>query len=209
MARTKAQKQAARDRAKQVTAANLARIGMLQDDDRHRRESRRTPEDPRKTALAARTRQIGAPKGSLDHPIYGHTCGVAIDHEAQDWDEAAALWQVFHRLDCAHGLYCGRVIGIRRNPAVGRIDLVHERLEADATSPPADTRSEDERHRDAANAWRLWQARLARCPQDQQMALMGVLWGRVDTVRSGRVLRAGRQCVEALRRIREECERGR
>lgn len=207
MARTNSAKAAKR---KRMTAAKLANIGIMQDNSRHARHRRQKPqEDPKVVVLAARTRQIGAPKGPIDHPIYGHPCGIAIDHEAKDWDEAQALWSVWHGMDRAHALYCSRVIGINRHPAVGRLDMVPDRMEADAASPAADTRSEDERHRDAVNAWRLWENRIARLTQEQQLAVIGTMWCRIDPVRSGRILRGGRLMVEGMRRLREECERGR
>lgn len=209
MARTGIQKKKARE-IKRQTAASLAKIGMLQDASRHSREHRqKRQEDPRVVVIAARSRQVGSPKGPIDHPIYGHPCGIAIDHEAKDWDEAQALWSVWHTMDRAHGLHCTRVIEVKRHPAAGRMDLVHDRMEADAASPPADTRSDEERHRDAVNGWRLWEVRVSRLSQEQQLAIMGTMWGRIEPVRSGRILRAGRLMVEGMRNLREQCEKGR
>lgn len=209
MALTNSAKKAARAR-KRISAGALAQIGMMQDGARHAREHRtKAQEDPRVVVINARSRQIGSPKGPVDHPIYGHPCGIAIDHEARDWDEAQALWSVWHNMDRAHGLFCTRVIEIRRHPAAGRMDLVHDRMEADAASPPADTRSDEERHSDAVNGWRLWEVRVSRLSQEQQLAIMGTMWGRIEPIRSGRILRAGRLMVEGMRHLREQCKKGR
>ena len=201
MAMTKRQKTMARHRK-----AMMAQL--RQDQHRHVRERKAKAEDPRKTALDARKRHIGKPKGDLSLPIYGHPCGIAIDALADSLSEALVLWDVFDRIDRSDAAYCGRVVGVRRFAKTAKIELMPERMETSADAPPADLRDDDERHRDAQNGWARWVAKLSRLEAPQRKAITGTMRGLIDAVRDGEVTRAGINMVDGLRRI-SEMERSR
>lgn len=201
MAMTKRQKAMARHRK-----AMMAQL--RQDQHRHVRERKAKPEDPRKTALDARKRHIGKPKGDLSLPMYSHPCGIAIDSLADSLSEALALWDVFDRIDRSDAAYCGRCVGVRRFAKTAKIELLPERMETSADAPPADLRDDDERHRAAQNAWARWIAILSRLDAPQRKAITGTMRGLLDAVRDDEVTTAGAHMVSGLRRI-SEMERSR
>lgn len=201
MAMTKRQKAMARHR-KAIMAQ------LRQDQHRHVRERKAKPEDPRKTALDARKRHVGKPKGDLSLPMYGHPCGIAIDALADNLSEALILWDVFDRIDRSDAAYCGRVVGVRRFAKTAKIELMPERMETSADAPAPDLRDDDERHRDAQNGWARWIAVLSRLDAPQRKAITGTMRGLLDAVRDDEVTRAGGDMVDGLRRI-SEMERSR
>lgn len=192
MARTKQQiLQAKRRRAAQAALRN--------DQHRHVRERNAKPEDPRKTALDARAKMLGKPKGDPSLPIYGHPCGIVIDALAADLTEALDLWRIFDRIDKADAAYVRHVIGRRRFAKTAKIELLPEPLETSADADPADIRSEDDKHRDAQNGWARWTARLSRLSAQQRLAITDTLRGVRDPIRDGKVTRAGRDMVDGIR----------
>lgn len=199
MARTKQQiLQAKRRKAAQAALRN--------DQHRHVRERKAKPEDPRKTALEARAKMIGKPKGDPSLPIYGHPCGIAIDALASDLTEALDLWRLFDRIDKADAAYVRHVIGRRRFAKTAKIELLPERIETSADADPADIRSEDEKHRDAQNGWARWTARLSRLSGQHRLAITDTMRGVRDPIRDGKVTRAGREMVDGLRSMVERKE---
>lgn len=199
MARTKQQ-------ILQAKRRKAAQRELRQDQARHLRERKSQPEDPRKTALEARAKMLGKPKGDPSLPLYGHPCGIAIDAMAADLDEALALWEIFDRIDKAHAAYCRHVLSVRRFAKTAKIELMPERMETSADAPAPDLRSEDERHRDAQNGWARWTARLARLDARQRTAITDTMRGVCEPVRDGKVTCAGREMVAGVKALVEKRE---
>ena len=200
MARTKRSILLARRRAAAMRAIRQA--------DGHSRERRAKPvEDPRKVVMDARKRMIRSPKGDILHPIYSHPCGRVIEATARDWDEAIALWAVFDSLDRADDARARHVVGRSRFPTCTKLEYLTERFEARPDDRP-DTRTEDEKARDASNAWARWSALLARLPRYHRGAIIAAMRGLCDVARDNLVTLDGVLFVKAMRGLRDECERG-
>ena len=180
----------------------------IRQDEGHCREHRAKPvEDPRKVVMDARKRMIRSPKGDILHPIYSHPCGRAIEATARDWDEAVALWAVFDSLDRADDARARHVIGRSRFPTCTKLEYLTERFEARPDDRP-DTRTEDEKARDANNAWDRWSALLARLPHYHRGAIIAAMRGLCDVARDNHATLDGMLFVKAMRGLRDECERG-
>ena len=200
MARTKRSILLARRRAAEMRA--------IRKDDGHGRERRARPtEDPRKVVLDARRRMIRSPKGDVLHPIYSHPCGRVIEAIARDWDEAIALWAVFDSIDRADDARARHVVGRSRFPTCTKLEYLTERFEARPDDRP-DTRTDDEKARDARNAWDRWSCLLGRLPRYHRGAIIAAMRGVCDVMRDNMVTLDGMLFVKAMRGLRYECERG-
>lgn len=200
MARTKRSILLARRRAAEMRAIRQA--------DGHGRERRAKPvEDPRKVVMDARRNMTRSPKGDILHPIYSHPCGRVIEATARDWDEAIALWAVFDSLDRADDARARHVVGRSRFPTCTKLEYLTERFEARPDDRP-DTRTDDEKARDASNAWARWSALLARLPRYHRGAIISAMRALSEVIRDNRVTLDGALFVKAMRGLRDECERG-
>lgn len=65
----------------------------------------------------------------------------------------------------------------------------------------SDLRTEDGRHRDAVNYWMRWRGYIWQLRSDQQLALFGVVRGRVEPVVEAELTRAGERFVGALKEL--------
>lgn len=169
-------------------------------------------EDPRIVVLSARCRQMGkedtrANRSMLSWPILGDPAGLAISIASRDDDEAGKLWAVFCAYDAAHAAYHRRIIGKPRSPNVSRMEFLPERFET-REDDSIDSRTEDEKDRDAVNGMDRWSRMVATMPKRERIALRVGVWLLADLTRGTRCTTAGLRFVHALRDLRDIAERG-
>lgn len=162
-------------------------------------------EDPRVTVLSARCRQMNRDdtedaRLSLTWPGFGDPAGVALDLGVADRDERNALWDLFKRLDAADDAYIRRYVGVRRFPNVAKVEFLPERFETSADDP-LDTRSADEKDRDAVNGWMRWQGLLGRMSAADHTAIVTVMRRRVEPVAGASLTTAGWAFVAAMKNL--------
>lgn len=112
---------------------------------------------PLETVTEARARHTGVTGQAALHPMLGEDAGVALYHGAGE--QAPRLWDLFKRFDSVDEAYSRRIIGQPRFPNVAKLEMLPETFEARAEDTP-DTRTDDEKSRDAVNAWMKWQGLL-------------------------------------------------
>lgn len=159
-------------------------------------------EDPRTVVLSARCRFLGRAdtktnRLALSDQMAGDPAGQAIILRYDDPDTRKRLWDVFKRYDGAHAAYHRRIIGRPRFPNVAKIEFMPERFETSADDD-IDTRTPDEKDRDAVNGWRAWMSITYKLTVHQRMALMDGLWLRGPFLREGSLTTVGREFAEAV-----------
>lgn len=157
------------------------------------------PDDPQKTVREARARQTGRPEKEVVKPIYCEQAGRAIMDGAKDRDEAGRMWSRFSDFDRADAIYATRVLGKHRFPNVAKMEFLPNRVEADPDEKP-DLRSEDEKHRDAVNAWMTWQGYLGRLHAFQRSSIVRAA-RQMDTLHDGGITVHGQSFVAAMRAL--------
>lgn len=110
--------------------------------------------DPQKVALSARCNQLGMDpteeaRSAARSPWLEHPLGLVIQDVASA-DDRPKLWQAFCDYCRVYATYHRVVIGKSPHPKGATITMAPERIKADA-SEPVDTRTDEERHRDAVN----------------------------------------------------------
>lgn len=191
MARTKRQKLAAKAR-KTVRAL----YGEYRDE--ATTAPREPQEDPRAVAIAARIR-AGAPNADeAQRPMWGEAAGQAIAQQAPA--EAAELWDTFKRVDAADDAYARRFTGIRRFPNVAKLEMMPERFETRDDDRP-DSRTPDEKDRDAVNDWMRWQGMLGRLSRDQHTVIVDAMRHRARLMHGGKPTVAGKAFVAAMQAL--------
>lgn len=168
-------------------------------------------EDPRSVVLSARCRALGKPdtkanRSAASWQILGDPAGRAIAADARDDIEAAKLWELFRRYDACHDAHHRRIIGRPRFPNVAKLEFLPETFETSADDS-TDTRTPDEKDRDAANRWHRCTAVLYRLSRSEREAIMGALFQRDVLTKGAKCTTAGRQFVMALRVVRDVEER--
>lgn len=168
-------------------------------------------EDPRATVLSARCRHLGKAdtrdnRAAAAWPILGDPAGLAISIASRDDEEAAKLWVVFCDYDAAHAAYHRRIIGKSRSPNVSRMEFLPERFET-REDETVDTRSDDEKDRDAVNGWRRWSDMVSKLPKRERIVLRAGLWLLADLTHGAKCTLIGRQFVNALRDLRDIAEK--
>lgn len=160
-------------------------------------------EDPRVVVMSTRERHLSRPANDLVEPMWGEPAGQAIGLGARDKDEAARLWSCFHKADLADETYMRRIIGKHRFPNVAKVEFLPESFETRPDDRP-DTRTADEKDRDAVNAWMRLQGFLGRLNASERHAIASVMRRRVDPVKGNALTTAGQAFVCALRTLDHE-----
>lgn len=118
-------------------------------------------EDPRITALTARCHQAGiemtdprAARSRAAAPWLGCDLGRVMNASLNQ-DQCSAAWSVWQAFCAAERNYRTRILGITGDPQNSAITILPEKLQAD-DGHTIDTRTADERDRDAVNAWMRW-----------------------------------------------------
>ncbi len=210
---TRARSKAARRRARQIVKPkfrwkSVASLHGKFEREAEREFARSTPKDnPPETVIKARARIIGRkPSRAMLSPHLAEEAGRAIDIGSQDADERAALWTVFLGLDRAEHAWFGTIIGRPRFPAVSRMAFMPERFETRVDDRP-DPRTEEERIRDTANRWMLWQGHLAHLRGRERTAIVRATWQMDELHRGACLTAAGRVFVHAMRMLRKVVDR--
>lgn len=166
-------------------------------------------EDPRVVVIEARARvMFKKPGPDMLIEMHGEHAGQAISIGARDKDEAGKLWAEYRRLDGADETYFRRIIGKPRFPNVAKLEMMPEIFEARADDRP-DHRDEDQKDRDAVNAWMRWQGFLGRLASYERAAIMAAIRQTSEQLHKGGALTtAGQSFVAAMRVLRSEVERG-
>lgn len=139
-------------------------------------------------------------RAALDEML---TCdpGRAIHKLRRSPEEGAHLWGLFATMLATYCTYYTRVMGNPLWPAVSKMEFLPERMEARADDRP-DTRTEDEKVKDAIRAWREWERHLAKLPGPHFTAVNNAIFDRAQMIRDGWATTAGASFVEAMRTLR-------
>ena len=135
-----------------------------------------------------------------DDPMYCEPAGVAIRIGAEDRDEAIKLWALFKAADAADEAYARRFVGIRRFPNVGKLEYLPETFETRADDRP-DHRSQDEKDRDAVNAWMRWQGHFGCISKDHHSVIVDAMRHRARLTHAGQLTRTGSAFIAAMRAL--------
>lgn len=158
----------------------------------------REHDDPLRTVREARARQTGKPANDVLYPIFAEAPGRAILSEVEKPADQNRLWKVFLDYDTADAIYTARVIGRPRFPNVSKMEFMPERLEASA-SDRVDIRSDDQKHRDAVNAWMKWQGYLGHLTGPERTSIYRAARQMDELHKDGRATVHGIAFVRALR----------
>jgi len=161
--------------------------------------------EARHTVLDARARMMGldpaTSREEMARQAYGEAAGRAI-RSFCDPDSAARLWRVYTGLTQANDRYHRMVLGVSMHPKVAKIETEPERFGTRADDQ-VDLRSEDERHRDAVNAWTRWHGYLMHLSAHEQTAIWDVVKGRIEPMTPEGITPRGIRFVEALQKVSE------
>lgn len=163
-------------------------------------------QDPQRVVLSARARMMGKEntvqnRSDMRTQALGEAAGRAI-YLACDEDEAAKLWDVYAGLTATEARYSRLVLGKSLHAKCAKIEMMPERFETREDDSP-DLRSEDERHRDAVNAWARWRGYIGHLHSHQQNAIWAIARDRVQPLSEAKLTQPGRLFVEALRALAE------
>ena len=201
----KAYSKGAKLRAKRAGLPDLAKVPRKQPNGRKRRAAGHMGEqNPEKTALEARARQSGKPSkdlGEMRHPAYGEAAGRAI-YAIHGGDTAKSLWDAYTALSGAYKRYLSVCIGSSVDAKTAKIEMMPDRFETSASDTP-DMRSEDERHRAAANAWHGWRNALNELPLGHSAAIYAALHGWGDLMDGGQITAQGKRFVDAMKELEQ------
>src|ERR1051325_1018076 len=143
-------------RAIKATAGfDLAPVPRREDNGRPTRQG--IARDPSIETLLVRCRQMGkeptrAAIRGMRAPWNGCNAGQAMARAVQGEHERLELWGAITHMRTVQASYDAAIGAPHRHAVCLRLLLPLEALEADATTPPKDERSDDERQRDAVNA---------------------------------------------------------
>ncbi|WP_372570377.1 hypothetical protein [Ruegeria jejuensis] len=156
--------------------------------------------NPGKVALQVRARQMGQDDWrQMQAQALGEPAGRAI-YLSHKPDDAAKLWSVYAGLTASEARYHRIVLGKSMAAKTAKIEFLPDRFEARADDQP-DLRSEDERHRDATNAWDSWLNMLNLLSLGDRAVIESVSRGWVEPVKDGEVTIRGRQFVVAIEKL--------
>ncbi|AHD02940.1 hypothetical protein [Leisingera methylohalidivorans] len=154
--------------------------------------------------LKVRARQMGADPNDLPAmraQALGEAAGQAI-YMRHSGAEAAKLWDIYAGLTAAEARYAKIVLGVPIHARVAKVEFLPERLETCADDD-LDLRSEEEKHRDAVNAWMRWRGYVQNLSAHHQSAIFAVVRGRKDPVREAALTPAGKRFLDALKLLAE------
>lgn len=135
-----------------------------------------------------------------DSSAYAEPAGQAIMLGTASADEAAQLWQTFRDCDAADDAYARRFVGIRRFPNVGKLEFLPERFETRDDDKP-DSRTAEEKDRDAVNRWMHWQGLFGRIGRDHHTVIVDAMRHRARLVHAGKLTRTGTAFIAAMRAL--------
>lgn len=155
-------------------------------------------DDPQRTVREARARQTGKREKDVLLPMLCFDAGRAIDAGARNREEADAMWKTFSEFHAAHKNSVYHTTGKPMFPAVSKMEFLPERFEVRHDFAPVDLRTEDERHRDAMNAWATWRHRLGSLTPRERYSI-DCASRQMDTLYDGGITVHGKTFVAAMR----------
>lgn len=191
-------------RRRRKAAKELPKLAPVEKPKQHRVDGRfARDEDPREVALTARTRRMsGLSMKDAADPMLTCELGCVIHSKCKP-DEAARLWSVWQAYCAAERTYRIRIIGTTGDPQGAAIQMIPDTLQADP-SFRADTRTDDEKDRDAVNNWMRWQGYLGHLGAREASALRQAERGTGKPLwASNRATQAGSYAFSALRCLAE------
>lgn len=186
-ARSKASRRARKRESRQADPMALAATPRREKDGRAHRTTE--DRDAATEALQARCRQVGKKATTeamrdMRAPWWGCQAGIIIGNADLTHDQRLTLWDAAQHMRRVWANYY-RATGIAgRYPKCMSILAPPDRMEADAASPPLDTRTDEERQREATSA---------------MMRVEGLL-GRISAIAASeckRVVLDDQQCFDA------------
>lgn len=166
-------------------------------------------EDPRKTVLSKRCRDMGREVNrenrlALSAQIMGDEAGQAISIGAPR--DAARLFKTFTDFDNADERYHRRILGRSRHAKCGKVEFMPERFEA-RDDETTDTRTEEEKDRAAVNAWMAWHGLLGHLERHEHTSIHDGMYLRGALHKGGVLTTKGAAFVAALRVLADVAER--
>lgn len=163
-------------------------------------------DDPRNVVLNARARHAGLATSQTgrkiaEAPYMGSELGVVL-FEIYGPDGATRLWNVWQGLCQAEDRYIYFHFGLRRTPRTAFLQQVRARVETEDYRH--DARSDEEKARDAANAWARWRGYLGHLPKGQQSLLLRTYEGLSPKLRreqAGTTTATGHAVAMALKAL--------
>ncbi|MDD9727216.1 hypothetical protein PVV74_17280 [Roseovarius sp. SK2] len=179
-------------------------------------ELKADPEAER-TVLEARARHTGhtGDKTEMRNPALGEAAGQAIyavhggtvrrDSNGNEIDVAKSLWTTYKGCSDAYRRYLSVCIGASVHAKTAKLEMLPERFEVEE-SLHYDDRSDDERHRHAADKWGEWKVALDAIGLGHSSEIFSAMHGWGELVDNGTVTKAGKRFVEAVETLEKESE---
>lgn len=204
---TKAKTKGAKIKAKKAAkAAKAALGGVAALYAQFERDAASPPPQPLDDPLAAPTQarrnQMGekfSDKDLLDSSNETEA-GKALAVAVADKDERRDLFELFMAYDKAVSIYCIRVLGRSRFPAVSKLEFMPERLETRADDRP-DLRTEEQKIESARRDMAYWDGILVRLHPYRARIIRNAHNERF--VSTGALTGAGRSFIAAIRALRD------
>lgn len=193
------------DRKKKQPLPRLATVPRPKARGRKRMEQigrEKIERNPARVALEVRAQQMGRSKAdwrAMAAQALGDPAGQAL-HLAHDPEKAARLWSAYTGLTAAESRYHRTCLGKSMAAKVAKIEFLPETFEARDDDQP-DLRDEDERHRDAANAWNRWLGYFNSLGLADRSIIQAVSRGWCEPVRDGTLTDKGRDFVAAVEKL--------
>ncbi|MDB6455000.1 hypothetical protein [Falsirhodobacter sp. 20TX0035] len=195
-----------------IAGFDLAPVPRREKQAREKGRFVKAEEDPRNAALNIRCIRFGlSPNRSNRHKVSGQhmACDIGFVLEARCGDaEVSRLWQVWQSWGAAERTYRLRYLGQSETAQSSAIAMVPEPMQAD-DGHSVDTRTPDERDRDAVNGWMRWRGYLGHLSSVDQAALHAArretgpaLW------QDGNPTGQGIATLDALRHLADMAEKG-
>lgn len=205
---------ARKHRAKLAKAAGLPTLAPTKSSRKPRGDGGKftgPQEDARLTALNARCRHNGMKetddnRRTVSDPSYENHATQVIVASVSDEIARHHLLSHWNRMDANHEAYYRHVLGKPRFPNVAKMEYLPEPVEARPDDRP-DTRTPEEKVRDAKRANKELDAALAKLTGYEQCLILNGLHRRTEFVKGGKPTTAGLAFVAALRTIRGIMER--
>lgn len=181
---------------------------------RKRTAELRQERDPARTALQARARQMGVKNWkALRAQALGEAAGQAIylyvEEEITDAGKragiAADMWAAYAGLTNAEARYHRVCLGKSMAAKVAKVEYFPEVIEAKPDEQP-DLRDDDEKHRDAKNAWDKWLGHLNELSLGDSSIIQSVSRGWTDPMIDGKLTLKGRLFAKAVERLSERVD---
>ncbi|WP_136685684.1 hypothetical protein [Falsirhodobacter xinxiangensis] len=195
---------------KSMAGFDLAPVPRRQEQTREGGRFVKTQEDPRNAALNVRCIRFGlTPNRSNRHKVSGPhmACDIGFVMEACCGDrEVSRLWDTWQGWGAAERAYRLRYLGQAETPASSAIAMLPEPMQTDE-GHTIDTRSPDERDRDAVNNWMRWRGSLGFLSSHEQSLLQAARREVGPTLWDAGPTSHGREVLNALRRLADIAEK--